>query len=75
MCPTPHFQFTPDTPNPLSSQIHLFLKNNLSLVIINYMLMGVGPSTGVWANLLCGHIPKEKVTDFLSSCKLAKSSF
>lgn len=54
MCPTPHFQFAPDTPNPLPSQIHLFLKTNLSLVIINYTLMGV------WANPLCGRIPKEK---------------
>lgn len=52
----PHLTFNlPQIPpNPLPSQIHLFLKTNLSLVIINYTLMGV------WANPLCGHIPKEK---------------
>lgn len=44
----------PRYPNPLPSQIHLFLKTNLSLVIINYMLMDV------WANPLFSHIPKEK---------------
>lgn len=40
-------QLAPDTPNMFPFQIQSFLKVQLLLT----MIMGVGPFTGVWANL------------------------